>query len=132
MTKPPSAATLRKYGLTAEEWLAILEAQGGVCAICERVPKSGRWVTDHRHRPGWRKLPAIVRRRYVRGVICAFCNSHVVGRFVTLAKARNAVKYLESFEARLAEIERASVKMKSVGHDARAPTCKRKSSRVEL
>lgn len=98
--RPPTKDTLRFYGLTEEEWLAILSAQGWVCYICRRVPKSGRWVTDHEHVPKFKKLPRDKRRRYVRGIICPFCNSHCVGRFMTLAKARNVVKYLEEYEAR--------------------------------
>ena len=96
--KPPSRATLKKYGLSAAQWLAILESQGGVCAICRKVPASGHWVTDHQHVPGFKKLA--LRSPYVRGIVCSFCNSHVVGRFVTLAKARNVVAYLEAYEAR--------------------------------
>ena len=97
----PTQATLRKYGLTAEEWLAILKAQGNVCAICKRVPKSGRWVTDHQHVKGFKHLA--LRRPWVRGIICSFCNSHCVGRFMTLAKAYNVVDYLEAHEARVRE-----------------------------
>ena len=97
---PPKPTTLRKYGLTVDEWLAILERQGGVCAICNRVPKSGRWVTDHEHVKRYKKLPAEKRKLYLRGVICPFCNSHCVGRFMTLPKARNVVEYLEAYEKR--------------------------------
>ena len=98
----PSRATLRRYGLTATEWLAFLKAQGGVCAICEGVPKTGFWVTDHEHVAKWKKMPPEQRKRYVRGVICSFCNSHVLSRFVTLKKARNVVGYLVAYEERKA------------------------------
>ena len=102
--RPPSKGTLRKYGLSTEQWLAILAGQGWVCAVCKRVPPSGRWVTDHFHHQNrtWKKMTAEQRRREVRGIICAFCNSHVVGRFMTLSKAKNVVVYLEGFEARRA------------------------------
>ena len=96
----PTDGTLKKYGLTRVEWLAILKRQGWVCAICERVPASGRWVTDHEHVRKFKKLPFNQRRWYVRGIICSFCNSHCVGRFMTLPKARNAVKYLRAYELR--------------------------------
>ena len=97
----PTKATLRKYGLTESEWLAILKRQGNVCAICKRMPKSGRWVTDHHHVPKFKKRPPEQRKTFVRGIVCPFCNSHCIGRFMTLAKARNIVVYLEAYQRRL-------------------------------
>lgn len=106
IVKPPSQATLKKYGLTEEKWRAILEAQGNVCSICKKFPKSGIWVTDHHHAAGWKKMPPWQRSRYIRGVICRFCNSHCVGRFMTLFKARNVVAYLEQYQELREETER--------------------------
>ena len=96
----PTLGTLRKYGLTADEWRDLLRAQGDVCAICERFPLSGRWVTDHEHVKKWKKLAPAIRKLYVRGIICPFCNSHVVGRFVTWEKALNVVKYFRAYRKR--------------------------------
>lgn len=96
----PTKGTLRKYGLTLDEWISILKRQGDVCAVCGRVSPTGRSVIDHEHVPGWKKLKPEHRRWFVRGVICSFCNSHVVGRFVTLDKARRVVAYLSAFEVR--------------------------------
>jgi Recombination endonuclease VII len=98
--KVPSKATLAKYGLTAAEWGAILEGQGGVCPICEKVPGTGRIVTDHEHAPGWKKMPPARRKLYVRGLCCWFCNHAYLGRGITVRKAENAVRYLKNFEAR--------------------------------
>lgn len=98
--KVPSLGTLKKYGLTEEIWIEILIKQGSVCAICKRVPQSGRWVTDHEHVAGFKKLPPHKRVHYVRGIICPFCNSHVVGRFVTLFKSQNATRYLQEHAKR--------------------------------
>ncbi len=98
---PPKPETLKKYGLTAEEWLAILESQGGVCAVCSKVPKTGRFVVDHEHVRGWKKKKPEVRKTYVRGLLCWFCNHSYVGRSITLQKARNVVKYLEGHDRRL-------------------------------
>lgn len=100
LVKVPTTATLRKYGLTESEWLAILARQGNVCAICEKVPESGKFVTDHQHAPKWKKMPPEDRKKYVRGVICHFCNSHCVGRFMTLPKAINVVTYLRAYAKR--------------------------------
>ena len=100
MVLTPSPATLKKYGLSQEEWQAILDRQGGVCAICQKEPTKGRLCIDHLHIKGWKKLPAECRKMWVRGVLCWFCNSYYVGRCITIEKARNVVKYLEDFEAR--------------------------------
>ncbi len=103
--KPPeglrvtSLATLRKYGLTTEGWLAILRSQGWVCFICGRFPQSGRFVTDHVHVRGWKKMKPVDRRRYVRGVLCSLCNGKIVSKWSHLERVRRAVIYLEAYEA---------------------------------
>lgn len=62
--------TLKKYGLTEEEYDSMLEAQGGVCAICKGkellnhptgTPRS--LVVDHHHASN-----------KVRGILCTSCN----------------------------------------------------------
>ncbi len=54
-----------RYGLTAEEYEAILESQGGGCAICEKTPEEAgkRLSVDHDHETG-----------DVRGLLCQSCN----------------------------------------------------------
>lgn len=99
----PSKATLQKYGLSLEDWRALLDRQGGVCVICEKP--SQRLCIDHDHVPGFKHMAPADQRRYVRGLLCWFCNSHIVGRGVTTAKLRNALRYLEAprpFEDELA------------------------------
>lgn len=99
----PKPDTLAKYGMTAEDWLAILEKQGGVCAICGKCPSSGRFNVDHQHvGPGghWKKLPPHRRRERVRGLLCWTCNHLCVGRGVTVAKLKAAAAYLERFASR--------------------------------
>lgn len=99
--KVPSAKTLKKYGLDAESWLAILDAQGWACAICKMVPRTGRLNTDHFHVKRWKKLPAEKRRRYVRGLTCWNCNRYYLGRGINIQRAISVVAYLRAFEARL-------------------------------
>lgn len=102
----PSADTLKKYGLTEPEWLAILERQGGVCAVCKKEPsppkahpeRGGRLCTDHDHVKGFKKMPPELRKLYVRGLLCFFCNHYYAGRGITVFKSKNVTAYLERYE----------------------------------
>jgi len=98
---PPSPRTLAKYGLAADDWLAIIEQQGGVCPICKEVPK--RWVTDHLHVKGYKQMPAEKKKLYVRGVTCWRCNHWYLGRGITIERAENVVGYLKGFQGKLHE-----------------------------
>lgn len=80
--------------------MAILRRQGGACAVCRAVPKSGRLCTDHEHVKGWKKMKPERRKLYVRGLLCYFCNHYYVGRCITVFKARNILNYLTAYEAR--------------------------------
>jgi len=53
-----------KYGISEEARAALEEAQGGVCAVCQKPSYSGRRLhVDHDHKTG-----------KVRGLLCATCN----------------------------------------------------------
>lgn len=96
----PQAGTLRRYGLTAEDWLEILARQGGVCAVCRDVPRNGRLCTDHDHVKGWKNLPPEERKRHVRGLLCFWCNSRYVGRGITTERARRVYEFLLAHDRR--------------------------------
>lgn len=53
----------RTYGLAPGEYEAMLERQGGVCAICGKRPVTIRLAVDHDHVTG-----------RVRGLLCKRCN----------------------------------------------------------
>jgi hypothetical protein len=55
------------YGITAEEYQELYEAQGGKCWICRRATGASRRLSvDHDHKTG-----------KVRGLLCRTCNSHL-------------------------------------------------------
>lgn len=57
---------LARYGLTEETYQAMVSAQSGCCAICQRPPKLHRLYVDHCHRTGT-----------VRGLLCNTCNAAI-------------------------------------------------------
>lgn len=97
--KAPSKVTLKKYGLSEQEWLSIFDAQGRKCLICEQTDK--KWVIDHAHVKGFKKMSLEDRKKYVRGILCTYCNFRMLPKGMNLQKAKNIVSYLETFESRL-------------------------------
>ena len=66
------------YGITLEEFKALLKKQKGVCAICkEKCTRKSRLSVDHDHKT-----------KRVRGLLCDHCNNGI-GRF------KDNVKILE-------------------------------------
>ena len=96
--KAPTAPTLKRYGLTEEEWLGLLADQGWKCPICLR--RAATWNTDHHHEAGWRHMPPEQRRRYVRGVLCAYCNHRVVHSRMPADVAQRIADYIAAYERR--------------------------------
>ena len=95
----PSKATVTKYGITVDEWLALLHNQGWMCPICQKH-RGVKWTTDHEHVRGWSKMEPEERRRFVRGILCRHCNWKVVHSRLTAAQARRIAEYIEAYEAR--------------------------------
>lgn len=94
----PRVKTIARYGLSVSDWVAILDAQGNVCAICGGLPASGRFCIDHFHVKNWKKMSSQQRKRYVRGITCYTCNHYLLSKNMTLPKARAVVEYLEKYE----------------------------------
>lgn len=79
------AHNLKKdFNLTVEEYDAMHEAQGGVCAICGRPQQGKRLAVDHDHTTG-----------KVRGLLCTACN-RVMGYLDNTHWIASATKYKES------------------------------------
>jgi hypothetical protein len=70
-----------RYGITGEEADAMLEAQGGLCAICGDRPAAH---VDHDHVTG-----------AVRSLLCFTCNSGLGNFRDEVALLRAAAEYLE-------------------------------------
>ena len=94
----PTKQTLKKYGLTEDEWRAILDRQGGGCGVCGNVPPSGTLHIDHHHVKGWKAMAGNERRYYVRGLLCWFDNGVLLRRGASPARLRAAAEYLERYE----------------------------------
>jgi hypothetical protein len=96
----PKPLTLKKYGLTADEWRAIADRQYELCAVCATLPKSGRLCIDHEHVKGWKKLEPSERRKYVRGLVCYQCNHALLRRGMTPLRLTSAAEYLRAYAKR--------------------------------
>ncbi len=96
----PTDQTLEKYGLSRDEFKAILKSQDNTCPICEKTPSTGRWNIDHHHVKGWSKMPPEQRKLYVRGVVCWFCNRYYMSKAISIRKAENVAEYLRRYEKR--------------------------------
>lgn len=98
--KVPTQATLKKYGLTTEDWLTLLEEQSWVCPIMGVTPSTGRFVIDHEHVPGWKAMPPEERKLYVRGLTSWYANHAYLGRGISVERATNVVAYLQAYTMR--------------------------------
>lgn len=69
---PPSNPTLRKYGLTVDDYSRMLREQKGGCAICKRPPGKRALAVDHDHKccPTSKSCG-----KCVRGLLCPACNT---------------------------------------------------------
>lgn len=73
------------YGITLEEYDEILAYQEGKCAICRKPPKAGAVLhIDHEH------------GGHVRGLLCGYCNTRLVGRLKNHDLAQRLADYLRS------------------------------------
>ena len=94
------AASLRQFGLTPAEYMAIFDAQGGRCYVCGTPPGAMRLSIDHDH-----SVADI--RQAIRGLLCNECNYNRLPRFQDDATMlQRAAAYLTNppAQAALAEI----------------------------
>ena len=62
---PPRLQTLAIYGLDYSRWLHLAQIQNFVCAVCGKLPASGRLCIDHVHVAGWAALRPEARVLYL-------------------------------------------------------------------
>lgn len=79
----PHLEMKHRYGITVEERDAMEAQQGGLCAICQKPPKSGRLCIDHDHET-----------KKVRGLLCNGCNVAIGMLDDDASRARSAAEYL--------------------------------------
>lgn len=84
---------LKTHGMTMADYDALLQQQGGRCAICGRNSgnhkKTTAFQVDHDHKTGT-----------VRGLLCTSCNRGI-GWFVdSIPNLRMAIAYLERYQPR--------------------------------
>jgi hypothetical protein len=83
---------LRRYGLTVEQWQAMVDAQGNLCAICNSPPTPGtgpatqRLHVDHDHRTGQN-----------RALLCNNCNRGLGYLGDSPERLRAAADYIEDY-----------------------------------
>lgn len=98
--KEPLLATLKKYGLSLDNWKELLRTQGYRCPVCKRILEK-RINIDHNHVRGWRKMTDENRKKHVRGLLCFFCNKYYVGKAITVEKSENVTAYLKRHERKV-------------------------------
>lgn len=82
-----------RYGLTVEQYNAMMEFQGGLCAICE-IPSDRSLQIDHDHACCSENSRSC--GKCVRGLLCGNCNS-MLGHINDNQKVlENGITYLRS------------------------------------
>lgn len=76
----------RYFGITVDQYEAMLSAQGGVCAICGGTNRDGRnLAVDHDHATG-----------DIRGLLCGSCNPSLGKMKDSPELLRKAALYIET------------------------------------
>lgn len=78
----------RTYKISLEDYNELMMKQGGVCAICGHVCKTGRKLSvDHCHTTG-----------RVRGLLCGECNNGIGKLKDSIPLLEKAIRYLKANE----------------------------------
>ena len=83
----------KKYGITPEEWTAMVARQRGACPICWCALADARASVDHDHGTG-----------KVRGILCSNCNVGIGYFKDDPALLASAIEYLKAASASASEV----------------------------
>lgn len=95
----PTPITLKKYGLSLNDWKELLARQGYCCPICKRVLEKKTNI-DHFHAQGWKRMKDEKKKLFIRGVTCWWCNKSHLAKGINIFKVDNLHTYLHDFEKR--------------------------------
>lgn len=109
----------RTYSITLSEYQSILEAQGGLCCICNKELTGISNAVDHDHKTG-----------IVRGILCAYCNHWNLGRHTDWELVQRMADYLREPPAVRVLGQRATPK-KSPRKRRASKTVRRPSTRKQ-
>lgn len=77
----------RRYGISLDDYEAMLSAQNGVCAICHEPPEEDKFLSvDHWHI-----------ENVVRGLLCHRCNTGLGLFQEDINRLASAIQYLMSY-----------------------------------
>jgi hypothetical protein len=80
---------IRNYGITFEQFSALLVMQAGCCAICETPMMNNREPhVDHCHRTG-----------AVRGLLCFACNLMIANAKESRERLLKGIEYLRIYNS---------------------------------
>lgn len=78
--------TEKTYGLTKDDYWAIYDLQAGLCPICLRSLEVNATFPHIDHEHG----------AHVRGIVCAYCNTRIIGRLKDPEVAQRLADYLRT------------------------------------
>lgn len=97
--KIPSKQTLKKYGLSEDDWKDLYNKYDGCCHLCFEKFGEKRIYIDHEHVDNYKNLTQEERKKKVRGLLNYQCNFILLQKSNdNLDKLRKAVAYLEKYE----------------------------------
>jgi hypothetical protein len=78
------ALLAKRFNLTGHEYEVVRLHQGLTCAICDKAPATGKYLSvDHDHKTG-----------IIRGLLCTNCNLRFIGKARDPQLFYNAYEYL--------------------------------------
>ena len=93
-----------RYRLRPDDYRAILEAQGSLCAVCRQpFPSTSPATIDHDHLCDHDDRGTASCRRCVRGILCTSCNLRL-GSVEDIPWLREALRYLGSGDGHVAQL----------------------------